>query len=179
MSALLCRALIVVMEENSKFDTFCQLINYGKILYFSKAINVCTEHFFIEISLQLLLWSDIQDAGILVNSLDDHSFRDVTDKQIKYILVVHAFSIIYVCILFQRKIPFDTALIMMIQISGFASNSTSSCISRKCHLQHWGFQPETIYSIFILSFSTESFLNYSAVQTVGKESKTNTCPLEK
>lgn len=168
-----------MMKENSKFDTFFQLTNYGKIQYFSKVINICTEHFSQNISLQFLLWSDIQDAGILVNSLNDHSFRDVTDIQIKYILVAYALSIIYVCILFQRKIPFDTALIMMIQISGFVSNSTSSCISRKGHLQHWGLQPETIYSIFILSFSTESFLNYSAVQTVGKESKTNTCPLEK
>lgn len=168
-----------MMEENSKFDTFCQLTNYGKIQYISKAINVCTEHFSQNISLQLLIWSDIQDAGILVNSLNDHSFRDVTDIQIKQIPVAYALSIICVYILFQRKIPSDTALIMMIQIPGFASNSTSSCISRKCHLQHWGLQPETIYSIFILSFSTESFLNYSAVQTVGKESKTNTCPLEK
>jgi len=41
-------------------------------------------------------------------------------------------------VFFQRKIPFDTALIMMIQISGFVSNTTASCISRKCHLQHWG-----------------------------------------
>lgn len=73
-----------------------------------------------------------------MNSLNDHSFRDATDIQIKYILVAYALSIIYVSTFFQRKIAFDTALIMMIQISGFASNSTSSCISRKCHLQHWG-----------------------------------------
>lgn len=91
------------------------------------------------------------------------SFIDITDTQIKYILTAYVLSIIYACIFLQRTIPFDAALIMMIQISGFVCNTIASCISRKCHLQQWGLQPETIYSIFILSFSTESFLNYSAV----------------